>query len=185
MTSPFSTRTRPGVQGGSHEAPHPPFCHDWPCCGRDGYSRLSNSGAAIAAEKDDPLLPLVRRFQDAEAALNATGPLSDEECNARTDANNELLYATFGLPACSAESALRSLDVVIAAKAFGGELDRRRISEDCLHSLSDCPARNYLGGRVDQHLHSSVPISSWRCSVCASKPRGRLTISQNPTGAGY
>jgi hypothetical protein len=74
-------------------------------------------GLAGANPADDQL-PLIRRFQEAEAELNASGPISDEESDVRTDANNKLLSATFGL-ALTAESALAALDLVISAQAFG------------------------------------------------------------------
>jgi len=67
-------------------------------------------GLAGANPADDQLLPLIRRFQEAEAELNASGPISDEESDVRTDANNKLLSATFGL-ALTAESALAALDL--------------------------------------------------------------------------
>ena len=75
-------------------------------------------GLAGANPADDQLLPLIQRFQEAEAELNASGPISDEESDVRTDANNKLLSATFGL-ALTAESALAALDLVISAQAFG------------------------------------------------------------------
>src|SRR4029078_5866493 len=53
-------------------------------------------GLAGANPADDQLLPLIRRFQEAEAELNASGPISDEESDVRAEANNKLLSASFG-----------------------------------------------------------------------------------------
>ena len=93
-------------------------------------------GLAGANPADDQLLPLIRRFQEAEAELNASGPISDEESDVRTDANNKLLSATFGL-ALTAESALAALDLVISTKRSGQDF------EDCLRALL-VAVRNYL-----------------------------------------
>jgi hypothetical protein len=78
------------------------------------------------------LLPLLRRYQEAEAAPNTSGPLSNEESDAWADANAELLKDTFGLPALTAASALAALDVVIAERVHA--IDPNDF-EGCLDSL--------------------------------------------------
>ena len=99
-------------RGIGYEAPQPPSVTG------AAVMALPVVGLAGANPAGDQLLPLIRRFQEAEAELNASGPISDEESDVRTDANNELLSATFGL-ALTAESALAALDLVISAQAFG------------------------------------------------------------------
>jgi len=75
-------------------------------------------GLAGANPSDDQLLQLIRRFQEAEAELNASGPISDEESDVRTDANNKLLSATSAWR-LRQKVPLRLSMWVISAQAFG------------------------------------------------------------------